>query len=191
MVHEAVDQSRGTGKHQYILMLLVIVAMTVLVTVYRTELLKLGQWGYLGIVLSCFFANSTLFLPAPSSVIVFSLSSVYIPFWVALAGTIGAVLGEHVGYLAGIAGRKTIERNDQGERIKNNLEKFGGLAIFVFAFLPLPLFDLVGVASGAMKINYFRFLVACFLGKLLKMLIYAYVGAGLLPLLRPLIERFI
>ena len=46
MVHEAVDQSRGTGKHQYILMLLVIVAMTVLVTVYRTELLKLGQWGY-------------------------------------------------------------------------------------------------------------------------------------------------
>ena len=171
MVHEAVDQSRGTGKHQYILMLLVIVAMTVLVTVYRTELLKLGQWGYLGIVLSCFFANSTLFLPAPSSVIVFSLSSVYIPFWVALAGTIGAVLGEHVGYLAGIAGRKTIERNDQGERIKNNLEKFGGLAIFVFAFLPLPLFDLVGVASGAMKINYFRFLVACFLGKLLKMLI--------------------
>lgn len=191
MVHEAVGQSRGTGKLQYLLMLLVIVGMTVLVTIYRTELLKFGRWGYLGIVLSCFFANSTLFLPAPSSVIVFSLSSVYIPFWVALAGTIGAVLGEHVGYLAGIAGRKTFERNDQGERVKNYLDQYGGVAIFVFAFLPLPLFDLVGVASGAMKINYFRFLAACFLGKFLKMLIYAYAGAGLLPLLRLLIGRFI
>jgi membrane protein YqaA with SNARE-associated domain len=191
MVQEGIIKSRGTSKIQYLLMLLVIIAMTILVTHYREKLLKLGELGYLGILLSCFFANSTVFLPAPSSVIVFSFSSVFVPIRVAVAGTTGAVLGEHVGYLAGIAGRKTVENNEQGERVKQYLDKYGMLAIFIFAFLPLPLFDLVGVAAGAMKVSYLRFLIPCFVGKFLKMLIYAFAGAGLLPLLRPLIEKLV
>ena len=165
--------------------------LTVLITIYLNELLELGRFGYVGIFFACFISNSTVFLPAPSSTIVFTLSSVYSPFWVAIVGGLGAVCGEQVGYVAGITGRKIVAHDEQGRDVKSYIETYGMLAVFVFAFLPLPIFDLVGVAAGAMRMNFYRFLFPCLLGKIIKMLIYAYAGAGLIPMISPLIHRIL
>lgn len=178
-------------KIRYVIAIIFIGCITVLITVYRNELLKLGHFGYVGIFFSCFIANSTVFLPAPSSSIVFTLSSVYSPFWVAIVGGLGAVFGEQVGYVAGITGRKIVAHDEQGRKVKSYIETYGMLAVFIFAFLPLPIFDLVGVAAGAMRMNFYRFFFPCLLGKIFKMLIYAYAGAGLLPMISPLINRIL
>jgi len=48
--------------------------------------------------------------------------------------------------------------------------------IVALAFIPNPLFDLAGMASGALKLPLWKFLLACVIGKILKMLMFAYAG---------------
>jgi uncharacterized membrane protein YdjX (TVP38/TMEM64 family) len=169
--------------------LAVIVGLTVIVTLYREELVKLAYYGYIGVFVACIAANSTVFLPAPSSAIVFAFAHVYSPFGVAVAGGLGAAIGELVGYAAGISGRSIVEASKRGQRLQKWLNNHSILAVFILAFLPLPLFDLVGVVAGASRMRFSRFLVPTVAGKLLKMLIYAYVGAGVLPFIEPYVRR--
>lgn len=175
--------------------LIVVAAMiffTFVVAAYRDVLANFSSLGYFGIFLGCLAANSTLFLPAPSSSIVFTAGALYNPFLVGIIGGLGATLGEVFGYLAGWTGRTTFKSEDiQHERFKGYVNAYGAGAIFFFAFLPLPLFDLVGVAAGISRMEFPKFMLSCAAGKLLKMLIYSFAGAGSLPLLFPLIDKFI
>jgi membrane protein YqaA with SNARE-associated domain len=108
-----------------------------------------------------------------SSAIVFTFASVYSPFWVAIAGGLGATIGELVGYIAGVSGRRVVEASSRRKQLRNGLNKYGMLTVFVLAFLPLPLFDLIGVMAGALRMHLLQFIVPAMAGKSLKMLIYA------------------
>jgi len=127
----------------------------------------------------------SVLLPAPSSIIVFTFSSIYSPMLVALLGALGSTLGESTGYLAGFSGRHLFFPSEDNYKKLDLLKNFSLFTIFLFAFAPLPIFDFVGVTSGGLKINFFSFLLACFLGKLLKMMVYAFAGYSLLPLMKP------
>lgn len=164
-------------------------AFIIFVTLFRQPLLEGARFGYLGIAVACAAANATVLLPAPSSAIVFAFGAVYEPFWVALAGGIGATVGELMGYLLGISGRGLVEQRPFGQRVQTWMARNGFVTVLVFAFLPLPLFDLVGLAAGIARMNVLIFLGATFIGKFLKMLLYACAGAGLIPLLEPFLRR--
>lgn len=169
-----------------------IIALTLLTTIYREELADISSLGYFGVFFGCLVANSTLFLPAPSSTIVFTAGAIYNPFLVAILGSFGATLGEVIGYLAGLTGRSSFDTNNtKSVQIKSYLDKYGMGAVFFFAFLPLPLFDLVGVVAGGSQMKFIDFIVACTTGKLFKMLIYAYAGAGLLPIIFPFLDQIL
>lgn len=183
---------RVTGrKVKYLLVVVFVATLTIFVSVYRKQLSELGSYGYAGIFVACLAANSTVFLPAPSSAIVLAFASVFSPVPVAIAGGLGAALGEVAGYIAGYSGRSLAAGSSTGVRAQSLVNSYGVATVFAFAFLPLPLFDLVGVAAGATRMNFIGFILACVLGKLLKMLIYAYIGAGVLPMLEPLIKRYL
>jgi len=109
---------------------------------------------------------------------------VYPPIIVATLGALGAALGEITGYVLGYSGRAVID-DKKYLLVQDWTRRFGFGAIFLFAFLPLPLFDLVGVSSGVLRISFLGFLIPTFLGKWLKMMVYAYLGAGLIPYLSP------
>jgi len=47
----------------------------------------------------------------------------------------------------------------------------------VLALIPNPFFDLAGMAAGMLKMPLPKFLIACLLGKIIKMWIFAYAGA--------------
>ena len=64
-------------------------------------------------------------------------------------------------------------------------KRWRDLAILVLATIPNPLFDLAGMASGALRIPVTRFLFFCWIGKTIKMLLFAYAGATSLRLLAP------
>ncbi|MFQ5410232.1 MAG: VTT domain-containing protein, partial [Anaerolineales bacterium] len=48
--------------------------------------------------------------------------------------------------------------------------------LLVMAIIPNPLFDVVGIAAGALKIRLEQFLVITAVGKIIKMLFFAYAG---------------
>jgi membrane protein YqaA with SNARE-associated domain len=158
-----------------ILFIFVIIAISVCIFVFREKIQHLGSIGYLGVLLICFVCNATVLAPAPSLAVVVSAALALNPVLVALAGAIGTTLGEAVGYAAGYMGKNIIDF--ENNKLARGVKKYGALAIFLFALLPLPLFDIVGVAAGYLRIRVYQFFIACFLGKFIKMLVYA-LGAN-------------
>ena len=56
------------------------------------------------------------------------------------------------------------------------MEKYGAPAIFVLAFVPNPIFDLAGMAAGAIRMEWWKFLLAASAGKILRFILLAYFG---------------
>jgi membrane protein YqaA with SNARE-associated domain len=107
------------------------------------------------------------------------MGAIFNPIGVAIAAGLGAAVGELTGYLAGFSGQGVMERAALYERLTTWMrqhQNLAYLAILVLAFIPNPLFDLAGMASGALKLPLWKFLLACAIGKILKMLMFAYAG---------------
>src|SRR3990170_3533327 len=98
------------------------------------------QYGYLGIFFISLLGATSIFIPIPSSVVIFILggNSAFEPLWIAIAAGLGAAVGELSGYVIGLGGRKII-----GEKYKRKMDiltrlfkRFGSIVIFVFALTP-------------------------------------------------------
>lgn len=161
---------------KYIGILLLIVGISAFLYWKRDSIQQLEKYGYFGIFLISLLINLTLVMPLPTGILTSALGAIYNPFLVGLAAGSGAALGEISGYLAGISGREVLLRRKDGPKIEQQLRKYGGPGIMLLAFIPNPAFDLVGIAAGALKIPFLRFLFWCWLGKVLKMLAFAYLG---------------
>jgi membrane protein YqaA with SNARE-associated domain len=147
------------------------ISISILIFINKSTIQQLGAFGYIGVFLLCFICNATVLLPAPSLLVVVSAATALNPILVALAGALGTTLGEMVGYFSGYAGGNVVEKKDN--KYISLLIKYGLPVVFIFALIPMPLFDISGVASGYLRIKWYKFLIACFLGKSIKMLIYA------------------
>ena len=154
-----------------------VVALTVFLYLYRSKVQQLGAWGYPGIFLVSILENATIILPVPGILITSAMGAIFNPFWVAVAAGTGAALGELTGYLAGFSGQGIIENRKWYERFERWMKKYGDLTIFVLAIIPNPLFDIAGMTAGALKMPVWRYLIWVTLGKIIKMMIFAYFGA--------------
>jgi membrane protein YqaA with SNARE-associated domain len=159
------------------LTLIAVISITIYVYSIRDQAGALAQYGYPGIFLLSILANATIVLPAPGLAIVFTFGGVFSPLGVGLAAGLGAAIGELSGYLAGLSGQAIVDNPKLYERFEGYMRKYGGLTITVLAFLPLPVFDLAGIAAGALKMPVLKFLAFCSLGKVPKMILVAYAGA--------------
>jgi uncharacterized membrane protein YdjX (TVP38/TMEM64 family) len=109
---------------------------------------------------------------------VFSLAAIFDPLWLGIWAGLGATLGELSGYLAGYSGQAVIENQKRYDQLVGWMDKNGPLTVMILAFIPNPLFDLAGMIAGILKMPVVRFLFFAMLGKIPKMLITAYAGAG-------------
>ena len=121
--------------------------------------------------------NASIALPIPSLAVTFSMGALLSWPIVGLVAGIGEALGESTGYLAGYTGSALVENQRLYKRMQYWTEHHGMLTIFVLSVVPNPLIDLAGIAAGALKYGYFKFLLACWLGKTIKTLIFAWAGA--------------
>ena len=160
-----------------VLALLAVIGITVYIYQIRDHIKDYQAYGYPGIFLINFFASATVFVPAPGVAIVFAMGSVFNPVLVALSAGTGAALGELSGYLAGFSGQAVVERTPAYARVHAWVLKYGGWAILVFATIPNPFFDFAGLAAGVTKMPLWRFLLFCWIGKVIKMLAFAFAGA--------------
>ena len=147
------------------------------------------QYGYLGIFLISFLGATSVFIPIPTSVVIFTLgaSQTFDPLWIAVAAGTGAAIGEFSGYLIGFGGRRVI-----GEKYKKKMDfltkvfkKFGPIVIFVFALTPLP-DDLLFIPLGIMRYSLLKAFIPALLGKFVSNLIIAYSGRLSLTIIRDL-----
>jgi membrane protein YqaA with SNARE-associated domain len=166
------------------LILIGVIALTVYLISIRDQIKLLGSYGYPGIFLVSILANATIIVPVPGILLTSAMGAVFNPFWVAVAAGLGAALGELSGYLAGFSGQGVIENAKQYERMTNWMKKYGDITILVLAFIPNPLFDGAGMIAGALKMNPGKFLFYCAIGKILKMMVFAYTGSSLFNLFR-------
>jgi membrane protein DedA with SNARE-associated domain len=161
-----------------VLSLIAVVVITLYVYSIRDQAEELAIYGYPGIFLIALLTNATVLLPAPGIAIVFAMGGIFNPFGVALAAGAGGALGELSGYLAGFSGQAVVERVDIYERLTLWMRRNGPLTVLILAALPNPLFDLAGMAAGALKMPIPRFLLFCWLGVTIKMFFFAFAGAS-------------
>ncbi|MBE0698663.1 MAG: VTT domain-containing protein [Anaerolineaceae bacterium] len=163
--------------------ILAIIALSVYLYSIRGRVRELQGYGYPGIFLFNLLASATLILPVPGVLVTSLMGGMFNPFWVAVAAGSGASIGELSGYLAGFSGQKVAKRTPMYERMEGWMKKYGNWAILLLAFVPNPFFDMAGMIAGALRMSVWRFWIWCLLGKILKMLLFAYGGASIVRLI--------
>ncbi len=162
-----------------VLALMGVVALIAVLFIFRDQVKNLEEYGYVGIFLLSIAANATIIIPLPGVAFTTAMGAIFNPIGVAVAAGLGAALGELTGYLAGFSGQGVAERAELYNRLTTWMKAHQNLAygvILLLAFIPNPLFDLAGMAAGALKLPLWKFLLACAIGKILKMLMFAYAG---------------
>ena len=176
---EASESATRSVSRWRIVALLFSLAITVLIFLYKDQLAQFSTHGYFGIFVVSIVGNATVVLPVPGLAATFMAGGVFNPLLVGVVSGIGMALGELSGYLAGYGGKAIIgaENKDVYKRLENWMRYHGFLTVFVLSAIPNPIFDLAGIAAGMLRFPFWRFLLACFLGKTTKGIIFALAGA--------------
>ncbi|HEC22023.1 MAG TPA: DedA family protein [Chloroflexi bacterium] len=162
---------------KHIISILSAVAITLLIVIFRDQLRELERLSYGGAFLAMLIGNATLVLPVPGLIFVFALGGTLNPLLVGLAAGPGAALGEMTGYLAGYGGSAVIHNFRLYHRIEGWMDRYGLIVIAVLAAIPNPVFDVAGIIAGVMRIKWWHFLIAAWIGKTLQAIFIAYAGA--------------
>jgi len=163
-----------------ILGLLLIIALVVgLFLLYRNnpEIMdRLEGYGYLGAFVISILLNATLVLPAGNFLVLAALGATLgSPTLVGLAGGLGAAIGESTGYFAGCSGRAIIDNERLYNSVESWMSRWGFWTLFGLSAAPI-FFDLAGIAAGACRYSYWKFFVACWLGRSILYVAIAWAG---------------
>jgi len=153
------------------------IGLSVLIFIYRNNFRGLGKLGYFGIFILSIIGNSTIIIPIPTFLTAFIGGSILNPFAVGLISAVGASIGELTGYFAGFGGKVFIKKEAIYKKVEYFMRKNGFLTIFVLATIPNPFFDLAGIFSGLTNYPFKKFILATILGKSVKFILFAILGA--------------
>ena len=178
----------------------IVLAVIVLAAVYfyLTNNINLGlenlelnelalQYGLIGLFIASVVANASIVLPLPIDLVVIAVANLYNPFVLAAVVSVGAAIGEMSAYLVGMGGEKAIrklseENAEKLMQVNEFIRNKGMVFIALGSFTPFP-FDLIGIASGLIRYNIYKFFVAALVGKFFRYLLLAYaivLGLGFL-----------
>jgi membrane protein DedA with SNARE-associated domain len=156
---------------------------------------SLGGLGYAGVFVANLASTITVFIPVPGltalgQILILDQGKVHDPLLVGLAGGSGMALGEITAYIAGMYGgqmaaghtvpgprwtRRLVERAIS--LIDRLMDSFGMLTLFVLSVIPNPVFEIAGLTAGAVRMPFGRFMGPVFVGKVLRGIILAFLGA--------------
>lgn len=163
--------------------LVVALGITVLVFLQRERIARFSSYSYLGLFVISIVGNATVLLPVPSLAATFIAGGIFNPLLSGIVSGAGMAIGEFSGYLAGYGGLAIVESRDTArlQQLENWMRRHGFLTLTVLSAIPNPIFDMAGIAAGISHYPIERFLLACFLGKTVKALAFAFAGAQSLP----------
>lgn len=144
---------------------------------YKDQLESFKSLGILGIFFINLIGSATIFLPTPAILAVGIGAKLYNPVVVALVAAIGSSVGDSLGLIFGYASKEVLD-------IKTHpllsylghyfLKKYGSFILFLFAFIPNPIFDGMGIVAGLAGYSPVRFILITFCGRFLRNLLIAY-----------------
>jgi membrane protein YqaA with SNARE-associated domain len=143
---------------------------------FRDHLQDLERYGYAAVFLVGLISNATLILPVPGLAVSSVLGGVFNPLTVGLVAGVGQALGELTGYMAGYSGQTWLDEHPRYRRLVAWTQQYGVVAVFLLALLPNPLFDVAGMAAGALRLPVWKFLLSCAAGKVIKNILFAVAG---------------
>lgn len=154
--------------------------------------------GIPGIFLANFLGTATVFVPVPGltaagqTLIVVGSEKLWLP-GVVVAGAGGMTLAESTAYLAGVMGRSAAEERDvhlKGRmgramgRIASWIDwmmaRYGFITLLVLSAIPNPFFEFAGITAGAVRMNFWRFLIAVGIGKTTRVILLVIIGQALI-----------
>lgn len=156
------------------LVLLAVLAIMTIALVYRDRLPTVETLGYPAIFIVSVLGTATLFLPVPAILAVCAGGTLLNPLLSGVIGGTGQALGEGTGYLAGVAGSGLLRENRWYGRLRPWVERRGWMVVLVVAAIPNPVFDVVGMIAGAMRMPLWQFLGAVWVGKTVRSVGVAY-----------------
>ncbi len=158
------------------LTLIVIILASVAAVYLRDHIHDLAGYGYTAVFLVGLISNATIILPVPGLAVSSLLGSVFNPWLVGVVGGLGQALGELSGYMVGYSSQELVDRGAVYARISTWMRRHGMLTIFVLALVPNPIFDLGGIAAGALRFPAWKFWLSCSAGKIVKNIGFALAG---------------
>lgn len=147
---------------------------------FQRELGKFESLGLIGIFLINFFASATVLLPAPGIASVLVGGTIYHPLLVAVSSSIGAAAGDLVGFILGHTGKLLFYKKHHTTFliVRDIFHTYGGIVIFLMAFIPNPFFDAVGILAGFVHYSSIRFFILVFGGRLFRNIILAFTASA-------------
>ncbi len=142
-------------------------------------------WEALLIIFGILVVINLSVLPLPFGVaLMLVAASHWNPVLVALAGSIGASLGEFSSYFFGSLGKRFAfnEETPGYKTVHNWICKYGMWAIALLSFQPILPFEIGGFTAGVLHMPIHQFLPAIMIGKFPKYLILIYLGNTILQL---------
>lgn len=168
-------------KYFSVAVLILSFSLSIALFLFRDYFRQLQSLGLIGIFLINFVSGASFFVSGPAFLTVIAGGSIYPPILVALVASLGASLGDMVSYLFGYSGRHLALPNLRKKIWFNVFEdlfkSYGTIIIFVFAIIPNPLFDAVGLFAGVLGMKYSKFFITMLIGRFTRFIILALIGA--------------
>ncbi len=177
------------------LLVAVLVGTSLLSVIAQLDQDDLRDLGYVGLFVANFLGTANLLVPVPGltaagQALIVTMAETHNPWLVAAAGGGGMTLAETTSYAAGRLGRAVGEerhwlfRGGLGELLRrvaafvNRLMmRWGFLTLLVLAAVPNPVFEFAGLTAGAVRMNFWRFMLAVGIGKGIRAVTLAFVGS--------------
>ena len=135
---------------------------------------SLSQVGYAGVAITALVASGGLVVPVPALATACTVGALLNPWVVALVAGAAEGLGELTGYFLGYSGQGVVSQGRIYLRLEAWMRRRGWLVLFLVSLVPNPIFDLVGIAAGALRYPLWQFLGVVWTGKIIKFAGIAY-----------------
>jgi len=142
---------------------------------FSANIESLKSYGYAGLFLINVIGAASILLPSPAAASVIGGGALLQDFlgvpafiWVGLVAGLGEAIGEFSGYAAGYGGRLIIQERPAYARIHAWMDKRGFITMFLMSTIPNPVFDVAGLAAGAVQMPLRSFFFSVLGGKVIK-----------------------
>ena len=142
--------------------------------IFLRNQLTLAQAGYGGVALASLFASAGLIIPVPALGAVCAGAVFLNPAFLGLIAGTSETVGELTGYFLGYSGRDIARRSRLYNRLEASVRRRGWLPLFLVSLVPNPIFDIIGIAAGALRYPLWGFLSVVWVGKSLKFITFGY-----------------
>ncbi len=159
-----------------VMTIVVIIAATAAAFYFRDRIQQFKSYGYIAIFAVGLLSNATLILPLPGLAVTSVMGSVFNPIAVGVVAGVGQAIGELTGYLAGYSSQGLIKARPRYQVLATWMRRYGAWIVFVLAAIPNPVFDVAGMVAGALCMPVWQYLLAAAAGKVLKNIVFAYLG---------------